>query len=91
MTQNFLQKYLKILAEMGLLHITADHKDIGSTQGDGTKKCLGIEVILANNVGGKHQKVGILLEYIPTNDATKVVNVRFLTQFLEDWNLFGKS
>ena len=90
MTYNFLHKYLKIVAEMGLLHITCDHKDVGNTQGDLEKKCLGIEVMMSHKIDGKHQKVGILLEYIPTNDATKVINIKFLTEFLKDWGLFGK-
>ena len=90
MTNQFLLKYLKIVAEMGVLHVTLDHKDIGNTQGDDEKKCLGIEVIMANNAGGKHKKVGIMLEYIPTNVATDVVNIEFLQNFLEDWDLYGK-
>ena len=90
MTNRFLFKYLKVVAEMGVLHVTLDHKDTGNTQGDIEKKCLGIEVIMADNSGGKHKKVGILLEYIPTNVATDVVNVDFLVKFLEDWDLYGK-
>ena len=90
MTNRFLLKYLKVVAEMGALHVTLDHKDIGNKQGDQEKKCLGIEVIMANNSGGKHKKVGILLEYIPTNVATDLVNIEFLKNFLEDWDLYGK-
>lgn len=90
LTETFLLKYLKIVAEEGLLTITCDHKHIGNTQGDLEKKMFGIEVIMTKKIGNKREKVGILLEYIPVNDGTLITTVALLTSFLEDWDLWGK-
>ena len=90
MTESFLYKYLNILAEEGLLTITCDHKHVGNTQGDDEKKVFGIEVMITDRTGRKHKKVGILLEYIPTDDATMITNNNLLTAFLKDWGLYGK-
>lgn len=88
--QHFLTKYLPIIAENGDLTVTWDHKHVGNLQGDVEKKVLGIEVILTHRKGRTHEKKGILLEYIPTNDGKDIATKAFITSFLEDWGLHGK-
>ena len=88
--QNFLVRYLPIIAENGELSVTWDHKHVGNLQGDVEKKVLGIEVIMSYKVGRTHEKRGILLEYIPTNNAKDVATKDFIIAFLKDWELYGK-
>ena len=83
----FLKKYLPIVAESGELQVTCDHKYNGAYQADVEKKTFGIEVVLPDHSTKNDERIGILLQYLPTNDATDAETKKYLSNFLEDWGL----
>ena len=79
-----MKKRLPILAKLGCVTLSLDHKYIKNCQGDEEDKALGLVAMISCD--GK--RTPFTLGYLATNDATDEETIRLVEETLEEYGIF---